>query len=44
MLRQMRRRRLHLGLVEDERGTVVGLLTMEDILEELVGEIEDEFD
>lgn len=44
VLRQMREQRLHLGLVHDEHGTVVGLLTMEDILEELVGEIEDEFD
>jgi len=44
VLREMRERRLHLGLVHDEHGTVVGLLTMEDILEELVGEIEDEFD
>jgi CBS domain containing-hemolysin-like protein len=44
VLREMREQRLHLGLVHDEHGTVVGLLTMEDILEELVGEIEDEFD
>lgn len=44
VLRQMREQRLHLGLVHDEHGTVVGLLTMEDILEQLVGEIEDEFD
>ena len=40
----MRASRLHLGLVHDEHGTVIGLLTMEDILEQLVGEIEDEFD
>jgi CBS domain containing-hemolysin-like protein len=44
VLREMRERRVHLSLVHDEHGTVVGLLTMEDILEELVGEIEDEFD
>ena len=44
VLRKMREERVHLGLVHDEHGTVIGLLTMEDILEELVGEIEDEFD
>jgi CBS domain containing-hemolysin-like protein len=43
-LREMRRDRRHLALVLDEHGTVVGLITLEDILEELVGEIEDEFD
>jgi CBS domain containing-hemolysin-like protein len=44
VLREMRERRVHLALVHDEHGTVIGLLSMEDILEELVGEIEDEFD
>jgi CBS domain containing-hemolysin-like protein len=44
VLREMRRDRRHLALVLDEHGTVVGLITLEDILEELVGEIEDEFD
>ena len=44
VLREMRERRVHLTLVHDEHGTVIGLLSMEDILEELVGEIEDEFD
>jgi CBS domain containing-hemolysin-like protein len=44
VLRDMRRDRRHIALVHDEHGTVVGLVTLEDILEELVGEIEDEFD
>jgi CBS domain containing-hemolysin-like protein len=44
VLREMRHDRRHLALVLDEHGTVVGLITLEDILEELVGEIEDEFD
>jgi CBS domain containing-hemolysin-like protein len=44
VLREMRRDRRHLALVIDEHGTVVGLVTLEDVLEELVGEIEDEFD
>jgi CBS domain containing-hemolysin-like protein len=37
-------RRLHLALVVDEYGGIVGLLTLENILEELVGQIQDEFD
>ncbi|MCW2952037.1 MAG: Hemolysin [Conexibacter sp.] len=44
LLRVLRRDRRHLALVDDEHGTIVGLVTIEDILEELVGEIEDEFD
>ena len=44
VLREMRRDRRHLALVLDEHGTVVGLITLEDILEEIVGEIEDEYD
>ncbi len=44
VLRDMRRERRHIGLVHDEHATVVGLITLEDILEEIVGEIDDEFD
>jgi CBS domain containing-hemolysin-like protein len=44
VLREMRRDRRHLALVLDEHGTVVGLITLEDIIEEIVGEIEDEYD
>jgi putative hemolysin len=40
----MIREHTHIALVRDTAGAVVGLITMEDILEELVGEIQDEFD
>src|SRR5262245_16044083 len=44
LLRDFRSNRNHLALVVDEFGKTAGLLTIEDVLEEIVGEIEDEFD
>ena len=44
MLEEFRLKHSHLALVVDEFGTVTGLLTVEDVLEQIVGEIEDEFD
>jgi CBS domain containing-hemolysin-like protein len=44
LLRTLRGQRQHIALVVDEHGTVVGLLTLEDLLEELVGDIQDEYD
>lgn len=44
LLRDFRSNRNHLAVVIDEFGRVAGLATIEDVLEEIVGEIEDEFD
>jgi len=44
LLKELQIRKVHLSIVLDEYGTVVGIITVEDILEELVGEILDEFD
>ena len=43
-MREFLKRRTHFALVVDEYGTLQGLMTLEDILEEIVGEINDEFD
>ncbi|MGL4524651.1 MAG: hemolysin family protein [Spirochaetia bacterium] len=44
LLSEFKRRRLHIAIVVDEYGGVSGLLSMEDIIEHIVGDIQDEFD
>jgi CBS domain containing-hemolysin-like protein len=44
LLREMQKEKFHIALVTDEHGSVSGLVTLEDLLEELVGEITDEYD
>jgi CBS domain containing-hemolysin-like protein len=44
LLTQMRAKKAHMAIVIDEYGGTAGIVTLEDVLEELVGEVEDEFD
>jgi CBS domain containing-hemolysin-like protein len=44
LLKELQKQKMHMSIVVDEHGLITGLVTIEDILEELVGEIQDEHD
>ena len=44
LLREMQKTHQHMVLVDDEHGSVVGIVTMENVVEQIVGEVQDEFD
>ena len=44
LLKELQKRRSHMAIVVDEHGSVAGLVTLEDLLEQIVGEIQDEYD